>query len=736
MAAKTETKYSVCTICDIGCQLRTEATNGKVSRVIAHDSPMLAKNICYKGTAAPHIHNHADRLRVPLKRVGERGADSWQEISYEQAMDEIAERLQRVVDQYGPEALAVSTSGWNTQTTHSMDRRFMNLLGSPNWISGVALCAGNTAAVNRLTYGWFPQPDFANTQCIVLFGHNPRKHSWTPIYNAIRSAKARGAKVIVLDPRVSDQAEGADLHLRLRAGTDAAMCLGWLKVIIDEGLYNKAFVKKWCVGFEQLRERVNEYPLERVAEITGVEQNLIADAARMYAKADGAVIPWTPITDQQVSSTSAIRLHSILRAITGNLDVVGGEILGGFNPGYIPESELGLHEQLSDAQKAKQLGYDDHPAFTYRAAEKLKEATERVWGFPYADLVMGCQMANPTNVFRAMSSGDPYPVKAFITLGNNTLLSYANQHQILQGLMNQELIVAHEIFMTPTAMLADYVLPGDVFTERNHIADGWSWGNRLTLSQKAVEPPPQASSTFQFWTDLAHRMGFAEYFPWNSIEDILDHRLSRSGRSFADFAAATFMESPPPKFRKYRSRGFATPSGKVELYSSVLEDMGFDPLPYYREGPTPNAEYPYAVFTGVREDPFFQTGQRNIEVLRARCPTPKLFLHPTDAQREALQEDDWVILESATGKVTAQVSIQSSMKEGHIRVPHGWWYPESRGQQSLAGAFISSDAVLCSDEDAHLDHEQGVPHFKGFPGRIVKTTQPDITGPAVQSHPA
>ena len=148
MAAKTETKYSVCTICDIGCQLRTETTNGKVSRVIAHDSPMLAKNICYKGTAAPHIHNHADRLRVPLKR-GECGADSWQEISYEQAMDEIAERLQRVVDQYGPEALAVSTSGWNTQTTHSMDRRFMNLLGSPNWISGVALCAGNTAAVNR-----------------------------------------------------------------------------------------------------------------------------------------------------------------------------------------------------------------------------------------------------------------------------------------------------------------------------------------------------------------------------------------------------------------------------------------------------------------------------------------------------------------------------------------------------------------------------------------------------------
>ena len=184
----------VCTICDIGCQLKAESVDGVVTKVRPHDHPMLRKNVCYKGTAAPHIHNHADRLRVPLKRVGERGEDRWEEISYEQAMDEIAERLQGVVDQYGPEAFAASTSGWNTQTTHGCDRRFMNALGSPNWISGVSLCAGNTAAVNKLTYGWFPMPDYGNTKCIVLFGHNPRKHSWTPIYNAINGARANGRK--------------------------------------------------------------------------------------------------------------------------------------------------------------------------------------------------------------------------------------------------------------------------------------------------------------------------------------------------------------------------------------------------------------------------------------------------------------------------------------------------------------------------------------------------------------
>ena len=717
----------VCTICDIGCQLKAESVDGVVTKVRPHDHPMLRKNVCYKGTAAPHIHNHADRLRVPLKRVGERGEDRWEEISYEQAMDEIAERLQDVVDQYGPEAFAASTSGWNTQTTHGCDRRFMNALGSPNWISGVSLCAGNTAAVNKLTYGWFPMPDYGNTKCIVLFGHNPRKHSWTPIYNAINGARANGAKVIVIDPRVSDQAETADLHLRITSGTDAVLCFGWLNVIITEELYDKDFVEKWTVGFEELKERVADFPLERVEEITGIPRELIVESARLYATSKSAVIPWTPITDMQLNSTSAIRLHSILRAITGNLDILGGEMLGGFNPDYIPESKLQLHELLSDEQKAKQLGSDLHPAYTYRAQEMLKEATKRVHGYEYADIVMGCYMANPSAVFRAMESGDPYPVKAFFTLGNNTLLSYPNQHRIHRALMNQDLIVAHEIFMTPTAMLADYVLPGDVFTERNHVADTWSWSTRLSLSQKVADPPTEGSSTYQFWHDLAHRMGYGEHFPWDTLEEVLDHRLSPSGMSFEEFAKVAHMHAQVPEYRSYEKTGFGTPSGKVELYSSILEELGFDPLPYYREAPQPSADYPYRVFTGVREDSFFQTGQRQIKVLRKRTPVPRFFIHPKDAERDGISDGDWAVLETETGQVQALVSVQESMKPGHLRVPHGWWYPEMREEGSeLSGAFVSSDAVLCPDDPEDLDYEQGIPHFKGFPGRLRRIDGPPV----------
>ena len=333
-------------------------------------------------------------------------------------------------------------------------------------------------------------------------------------------------------------------------------------------------------------------------------------------------------------------------------------------------------------------------------------------------------MANPTKIFRAMAKGDPYPIKAFFVLGNNALMSYPNQHQIREGMMNQDLIVTHEIFMTPTAMLSDYVLPGDVFTERNHIADSWSWSTRLSLSQKVVDAPEGVSNSYEFWKALADRFGFGNRFPWQTVEDVLDYRLSRSGRTFAEFEATGFMEMPTPKFRKYRKTGFATPSGKVELYSSVLKEMGFDPLPYHREGPATSEEYPYRVFTGVREDPFFQTGQRNIKELRDRCKLPSVYLHPEDAEKEGLVDGQWVELQTEHGKVTMQLSVQESMKTGHVRVPHGWWYPELRGQEELAGAFMSSDAVLCSDDEGLIDYEQGIPHFKGFPGRVVAAEMP------------
>ena len=325
-------KLVVCSTCDNFCPVLAKVEDGRVVKVSARKDPFLKDVICMKGAYAPKSFAHPDRLMYPLRRVGERGGNKWERVSWDSALDDIAARLTKVIERYGPEGFAVASSHWNTTVDSGLCRRFMHLVGSPNFISGVAYCMGNTAAVNRMVYGWYPQPDILGSKCIVLFGHNPRRHSWTAEYKMIRIAQAMGAKLIMLDPRKSENAELADIWLPLRAGTDAAMCLGWLNVMLEEGLYDKEFVRDWTVGFDQFAQRVREYPVDRVAEITGVKPELIVDAARLYATTKPAVIPWSPITDQQVSSTSAIRLHSMLRALSGNLDVAGGEKFYGFNP--------------------------------------------------------------------------------------------------------------------------------------------------------------------------------------------------------------------------------------------------------------------------------------------------------------------------------------------------------------------------------------------------------------------
>lgn len=718
-----EVRRAVCTVCDIACQLHVHVRDGAVQRVSRPTNPVTKDHFCVKGLSAPNLYALPERLTTPLRRVGPRGSGEFEPVGWDEAMADIAARLSQVIDTHGPESFAVSTSNWNTSTENGMGRRVMNLLGSPNWISGVAMCMGNTAAVNKLTYGWFPWPDLLNTDCVVLFGHNPRRHSWTPIYDLILKVQARGGTLIVLDPRVSGQASRADVHLQLRSGTDAAMLLGWLRVILDEELYDHEFVRDWTVGFAELRERVAEYPLERVAEITGVPAELIATAARTYARARSACMPWSPTLDQQVSSTSAIRLQSILRAICGHLDVPGGELMYGFNPEMRSESFLELHEALSPAQRAKQLGYDTHPVYTYRAGEILAPHTKRVYGHEWANIVMGSYMANPSDLFRAMATGRPYPVKAMITLGNNTLMSYPNQQQVEAGLRQLDLLVAHELFMTPTAALADYVLPGDTWLERPNVHDSFGWRSWLIASEQAVEPPEGCRGVFEFWRDLGVRMGLEEHLPWRTAEEALDHRLEPLGMTYREFCARHDMRLAPVDYRSYRRTGFATPSGKVELYSSVLAELGFDPLPYHRE-PAEDPAFPFRVFVGVREDPYFQTGQRQLPQLRRMSPLPRTFVHPDDAAEHGLAEGDWAEVSTPHGAVAAVVEIRTDMRRGHLRVPHGWWFPELLGTHAHGAADRHNDGVLVDDTDALLDREQGVPQFKGFRGTITRLDGP------------
>ena len=299
---------------------------------------------------------------------------------------------------------------------------------------------------------------------------------------------------------------------------------------------------------------------------------------------------------------------------------------------------------------------------------------------------------------------------------------------IIDGMMNQHLIVAHEHFMTPSAQLADYVLPGDSWLERPWLSDGFGWMSTYRPSEQAMEPPGEAKSTFEFWKHIAAALDRADLVPWENLEAFYDYRLAATGQTFRQLSTETDVYLTVPKYRKYETTGFATPSGKVELKSSVLESLGFDPLPYFREDPPEDPDYPLKLFTGVREDGCFQTGHRHISEMRERHPEPVAFVSPGTAKRFHLEEDEWVAVENELGSISIMISIRESMPDGLVRVPHGWWKPEMpQGIEGLSGARKYADAQLCRDDEDYLDREQGIPHLKGVPCRIRKLVE---TAPA------
>ena len=298
-----ETRYTTCVFCDGGCTVKAEIGDNGPMNILPANPAMPA--ICAKAHKIDEYRLHESRVTHPLRRVGERGGGAWQEITWDEALDEIAERLQAVVDAYGPEAFAVAEMPLNAGIG-GITRRFMNCLGAVNYTAPVQLCMGNTAQVHRAVYGWFAFSNWDQTDCIVYFGQDRDSERWPSEYLKLKAALARGAKLIEIDPRETETAKLADYHLRIRYGTDAALMLAWVHVIIEEGLYDHDFVEQRCTGFDELRERVSAWTPERAAEACGISADLVRETARVYAGAQAAIIPWGVVPDMQTNSTSLI----------------------------------------------------------------------------------------------------------------------------------------------------------------------------------------------------------------------------------------------------------------------------------------------------------------------------------------------------------------------------------------------------------------------------------------------
>jgi thiosulfate reductase/polysulfide reductase chain A len=727
---EVQVRKTICMWCHDHCRVAVHVKDGQLLKVEEdreHPRSKLLKptvRACPRARSAAEWVYHPDRLRYPLKRAGERGEGKWQEISWNEALDEIARKLQEIKRETGAEAIATSSGTYRTHDEYR--RRFFNLLGSPNCIGQGHICWGVSnmvsAAISGLCYNAVG-PHAGVTKCMLLMGTNPRQGERGSWY-VILKAKKKGAKLIVVDPRYTEPAQWADIWLKLRPGTDCALLMGMINVIINEGLYDKEFVEKWCYGFDKLAERAQEYPPEKVAEITWVPADQIREAARMYATNKPAASYNYMGVEQLANVVEAIHARFILPAVTGNLDVRGGDIGRPPTPQYVGENEIELSDNLLLEQRRKQLGADRFRLLSLAGYDLIQENVERVWQRRMSQ-THHCFAHAPT-VFRAMLTGTPYPVKALITLANNPMVTMPNTKLVYRALKSLGLYVVVDFWLTPSAELADYVLPSASWLERPCISTACDTANFIG---GGVAPLPslregeyERRTDYEFWRGLGIRMGQEEHWPWKDLEKAYDYRLAPLGYSLGQFVAEKGGHTSfPIEFKKYEKVSFATPTGRFELYSTIFEKLGYDPLPRYYEPPESPAkpelarEYPLILITGGRFLPMYHSEHRQIDSLRKQHPDPIAQINPLKATELGIEDGDWIWIETPRGRVRQKCRCFDGIDPNVIHAQHGWWFPELPGEEPwLHGVWESNINVLTSDDPEHCNRISG-----GWPLRAM-----------------
>ncbi|OQY12496.1 MAG: molybdopterin oxidoreductase, partial [Desulfobacteraceae bacterium 4572_187] len=459
---------SVCRVCHGGCGALLFVKDGKLTKVRPDpDSPFNQGQMCVKGLATPEMMYHPSRLLTPLKRIGKRGANQWEVISWDKALSEIAQKLDRVRQESGPESIAL---GQGTGRHHFMHViRFANALGTPNWYEpGLANCLLPRITVSHLTYGGFVVADYYGKiapKTILFWGHNPLVSGPDgELSFPVKRALKAGSFGIAIDPRRSETAKLCKMWLPIRPGTDAALALAMAHVIIREGIYDKEFVAKWTVGFNRLKKHITQYSPGWAEAVTWIPAEEIVAAARKYALNKPSVIEWGVAIEHTPNSLQTVRAIALLRGLTGNIDIPGGDILG-MN---IVKPYPVMREQLPKGMIEKRIGSSQ---FKLLAGFRALIPSAHVPG-----------------LFKSMRTGDPYRIRALLIFGGNPMVTVANSREVYQSLQKLDLLVATDFFMTPTTVLADYVLPAAFWPEINQTIElPFVAENAVFAQQKVVQ---------------------------------------------------------------------------------------------------------------------------------------------------------------------------------------------------------------------------------------------------------
>lgn len=674
--------------CHGGCGVLLYTKEGRLVKVEGDpDNPQNQGRLCVRCLCLPDVVNHPDRLKFPMKRVGERGEDKWQQISWDEAYDTIFRKLSDIKEKYGPESV-IFTQGTGRDIPAYISR-LAYAYGSPHYmclmsgdscyfsrVEGMLLTAGSFAVTDCSQY--FPDR-YANQQwkvpeTIIVWGNNTVVSNADGFYGHwIVDCMKRGTKLIVVDPRLTWLASRADIWLQIRPGTDAALAMGMLDTIIKEGLYDKEFVDEWTLGFDELAERAAQYPVARVADITWIPEEKIVAAARLFAKSKPAAIQWGFAVDANVESFPTARAIADLFIVTGNLDVPGGMIT--VFPPYGVDSWVGnwgYDEFVSDGAKSRRLG---------------QRKINSTW-------------VQPDDVVETLQTDEPYPVKAAWIQTNNPIACMgADPKKLHEGLKKLEFVVVVDLFKTPTAVaLADILLPAATFPERDGVRAVWYNVGAINKSTQVGE----AKSDMEINLELGKRFN-PKAWPWENVQAMFTDKLKGAGVTFEELREQGGQMYPPFEYRKYEKGlerpdgkpGFNTRSGKVELYSPFLEEIGLDPLPYFEE-PTESPlntpelyqEYPLVLTTGARTWGYFLSEHRQIPRLRALRPDPMVEIHPETAAKHDIKDGDWVWIENRMGRARSKAKVTPVIDQRVINADHAWWYPEKdAAEPSLYGMW-------------------------------------------------
>ncbi len=686
---------STCALCPNGCGVLIHVIDGKPTSIEGDlDSPISKGVLCIKGRAALEYLYHPDRLQYPLKRTGKRGSNKWERITWDDALDTIAGEFVRLKKSSGAESVVLIRGGARGLADGWL-ARFGNVFGTPNIASMAPYCFVPTQLASVITNGFLPFPDYEYPPACHIAWGSSSADCHIDEYEAIVKALTRGTRLMVVDPRKIGLCEKAEVWLRVRPGSDLALALSMIYVIINEGLYDADFVNRWTTGFDKLKAHVHNYSPEEVARIVWVDAETIRKAARLYATSKPASIDIGNGIEANINSFQTARAISILRAITGNLEVPGGDLK--LSPtGILPtsSSQFDLRDKMPKEIRERRLS----------AGDKL---------LPIVFYAL------PQTIIKAVTTGKPYPIRAIYIQGANLLLDYPRAKKTYQALQNLEFIVASDMFMTPTVSMADIVLPVASFLEFDSIVQ--SPRHSVAQVQQGVAEIGECWSDYRMLKELAKRLELGDYF-WDNDEQALDAVLKPAGLTFTEFRKIGAI-SGAKQYRTYEAAGFETPSRTVELYSSQLEKWDFDPLPVFREQPeTPlsnpelGREYPL-IFTSWKVEPYRHSGGRQITSLRNSHPEALVSIHPETAGKLGIREGDWIYIETRRGKIMQKATLIDTFDTRVIGVDYAWWFPE-QGVASQYGWADSNVNVLTDSEPPY--HEMGSANFRGILCKVYK----------------